>query len=67
MNGECFEHNIQWFSGGIECPLCKLEDAACDVYSWIENWSPEFTDDDEWEKTEQKWKAAIAYLKSEAE
>ena len=24
MSGECFEHDLQWYSGGIECPLCAL-------------------------------------------
>jgi len=24
MSGECFEHDLQWYSGGIECPLCTL-------------------------------------------
>ena len=24
MYGECFEHDIQWSSGGTECPVCKL-------------------------------------------
>ena len=24
MSGECFEHDLQWYSGGIECPVCTL-------------------------------------------
>jgi hypothetical protein len=25
MNGECYEHNIRWYEGDTDCPLCKLE------------------------------------------
>ena len=25
MAGECFEHDLRWFSGGIECPVCKAK------------------------------------------
>jgi len=31
MEGECFEHNLRWFEGGVECPLCKLEALAKDL------------------------------------
>ena len=25
FESECFEHDLRWFSGGVECPLCKVE------------------------------------------
>ena len=36
-----------------------LEAALEDCYAWIKNWSPSFTDEDEWDETETKIKAAL--------
>jgi hypothetical protein len=33
-----------------------------DVMAWIENWSPDFTNDEDWPKTEERAKAALAML-----
>ena len=31
MNGECFEHDLRWFSGGVECPVCRVVKLAADL------------------------------------
>lgn len=25
--GECYEHNIRWYGGGLDCPVCRLTNA----------------------------------------
>lgn len=25
MAGECFRHDLRWFRGGTQCPVCALE------------------------------------------
>ena len=37
-----------------------LLDALKDVMAWIDNWDPSFTDDDEWDDTDNKVDVAIA-------
>lgn len=37
----------------------RLADALREVMLWIENWSPPFTEDDEWPDTEAKAQAAL--------
>jgi len=37
----------------------RLAEALREVMLWIENWSPPFTEDDEWPDTEAKAKAAL--------
>lgn len=38
----------------------NLKEALEEVMSWIENWSPRFTDDEEWSDTEEKVRYALA-------
>ena len=38
----------------------ELLDALREAWEWIDNWSPPFTEDDEWPSTAEKIKAAIA-------
>jgi len=37
----------------------KLAEALRDVSFWIENWSPEFCDDPEWDESEHGAKSAL--------
>ena len=31
MPGECFEHDVRWFSGGINCPVCEANKRIVDI------------------------------------
>lgn len=42
-----------------ETQIIDLEDALNEVMLWINNWSPSFTDDDEWEETLEKVNHAL--------
>lgn len=55
MAGECEKHNLEWYDKDvIECPACKAEEVLREVNEWIDNWEPDFTDDEEWEATQAK-------------
>jgi len=41
----------------------QLHDALTEVMDWIENWSPNFTEDDDWPDTEQKVTDALIGFK----
>ncbi len=45
----------------------ELLEALEKVMSWISNWSPDFTMDDEWDVDEAKAKAAIANIKQQCD
>jgi Xaa-Pro aminopeptidase len=38
----------------------QLEAALREVMEWVRNWSPNFTDDDEWPETKAKVEAALS-------
>lgn len=40
----------------------KLVEALEDVLGWIDNWDPNFADDDEWPDTEDRARAALRLL-----
>jgi len=44
----------------------ELLEALKEVMSWVENWDPEFTEDDEWEGTYARYRAAIARAEGES-
>lgn len=35
---------------------------AKEIHKWIDNWSPDFTDDQEWEDIEAQWKYALMMI-----
>ena len=39
--------------------IVRLREALEEVMSWIKNWSPDFTEDDEWKATAEKASAAL--------
>ena len=41
----------------------KLRAALEEVMTWINNWDPEFCDDDEWDDTQRKVSAALEETK----
>ena len=43
-----------------EAGVAELVDALCDVRQWIDGWTPDFVQDDEWPDTAARIDAAIA-------
>ena len=43
-----------------------LRALLAEVYDWIVNWSPDFTEDDEWPETAAKVRAALSPKPTEA-
>lgn len=40
--------------------LSKVYEALHELFVWVQNWPPDFTDDDDWPDTEAKVRAALA-------
>ena len=43
-----------------EAGVAELVEALCDVRQWIDGWTPDFVQDDEWPDTAARIDAAIA-------
>ena len=52
---------------GFETALGAMDAALQEVMDWVENWSPNFTEDEEWPETESLVKAAFALRRALAD
>lgn len=62
-----FPITCEWGEAHLLAAAPNLYKALEDVMDWITNWSPPFTDDDEWPATKARADAALAEARRETD